>query len=55
MKKLLITAALMSVFTLANANLAGASINGKQVRKFRSCLSGSERQAKRRKYKRQGR
>ena len=36
MKKLLITAALMSVFTLANANLAGASINGKQVRKGQS-------------------
>lgn len=36
MKKLLITAALMTVFTLANANLAGASINGKQVRKGQS-------------------
>ncbi|OTG60942.1 hypothetical protein B9T36_00560 [Acinetobacter sp. ANC 4204] len=36
MKKLIITAALMSVFTLANANLAGASINGKQVRKGQS-------------------
>ena len=29
MKKLLITAALMSVFTLANANLAGASLGGR--------------------------
>jgi len=36
MKKVLITAALMSVYTLANANLAGASINGKQVRKGQS-------------------
>ena len=36
MKKLIITATLMSVFTLANANLAGASINGKQVRKGQS-------------------
>lgn len=36
MKKLIITAALMSVFTLANANLVGASINGKQVRKGQS-------------------
>ena len=32
MKKLLITAALMSVFTLANANIANASINGERVR-----------------------
>lgn len=32
MKKLLITAALMSVFTLANANITNASINGERVR-----------------------
>ena len=32
MKKLLLTAALMSVFTLANANITNASINGERVR-----------------------
>jgi len=32
MKKLIITAALMSVFTLANANITNASINGERVR-----------------------
>lgn len=32
MKKLLMTAALMSVFTLANANITNASINGERVR-----------------------
>ena len=32
MKKLLITAALMSGFTLANANITNASINGERVR-----------------------
>ena len=32
MKKLLITAALMCVFTLANANITNASINGERVR-----------------------
>ena len=32
MKKLLITAALMSVFTLANENITNASINGERVR-----------------------
>ncbi|QPF36513.1 DUF2845 domain-containing protein [Acinetobacter johnsonii] len=32
MKKLLITAALMSVFTLANANITNANINGERVR-----------------------
>ena len=32
MKKLLITATLMSVFTLANANITNASINGERVR-----------------------
>ena len=32
MKKLLITAALMSVFTFANANITNASINGERVR-----------------------
>lgn len=32
MKKLIITAALMSVFILANANITNASINGERVR-----------------------
>lgn len=32
MKKLLIAAALMSVFTFTNANIANASINGERVR-----------------------